>query len=132
MSKEQEATQDDRHFVDCQCPAHKAELLATKEATQDGIERARELPQVSWEYLGEELALFWESPYGAGKEKIATFWWPVHPVENTKEVEALFEAIASRAAFAASEVSRVEAALAEMKRGNERIGNLLAAKEKAK
>jgi hypothetical protein len=53
-------------------------------------------PLVSWEYIGEELAVFWQSPYGHGKEKIASFWWPYHPVEKTAEVEALFEAIATR------------------------------------
>src|SRR5690242_11345442 len=36
--------------------------------------------RLSWEYIGEELAVFWQSPYGHGKEKIATFWWPAHPV----------------------------------------------------
>lgn len=50
-----------------------------------------------WEYVGEELALFWESPYGHGREKIATFWWPLHPPEMTKEVERLFEQIATSA-----------------------------------
>lgn len=55
-------------------------------------------PSVSWEYVGEELALFWVSPYGHGKEKIATFWWPIHPPENTGEVERSFEVIASRVA----------------------------------
>jgi len=55
-------------------------------------------PKTSWEYIGEELAIFWESPYGHGKEKIASFWWPAHPPEATAEVEALFEAIAERVA----------------------------------
>ena len=49
---------------------------------------------VSWEYIGEELAVFWENPYGHGKEKIASFWWPFHPPEATAEVEFYFEVIA--------------------------------------
>jgi len=52
---------------------------------------------VSWEYVGEELAIFWENPYGHGKEKIASFWWPKHPPEKTNEVEDYFEQIANRA-----------------------------------
>lgn len=55
-----------------------------------------EVPKLSWEYVGEELAVFWESPYGYGREKIASFWWPKHPPESTKEVESFFEFIASR------------------------------------
>ncbi len=51
-------------------------------------------PPLSWEYIGEELAIFWESPYGHGKEKIASFWWPFHPPEKTAEVETTFETIA--------------------------------------
>ena len=54
------------------------------------------MPVVWWEYVGEELAIFWNSPYGHGKEKIATFWWPIHPAEATAEVEATFERIAAR------------------------------------
>lgn len=50
---------------------------------------------LSWEYVGEELAIFWESPFGHGKEKIASFWWPAHPPENTKEIEEAFEGWAS-------------------------------------
>lgn len=57
-------------------------------------------PEVTWEYIGEELALFWESPYGHGKEKIATFWWPFHPPEKTVEVENLFERIFGVSALA--------------------------------
>ena len=55
-------------------------------------------PKLHWEYVGEELAIFWESPYGHGKEKIASFWWPCHPIEATKEVEHAFEQIAERLA----------------------------------
>lgn len=55
-----------------------------------------ELALAWWEYIGEELAIFWESPYGHGKEKIASFWWPLHPVESTTEVETAFERIAAR------------------------------------
>lgn len=50
---------------------------------------------ISWEYIGEELAIFWENPYEGGKkEKIASFWWPLHPIEATTEVETFFESIA--------------------------------------
>ena len=55
-------------------------------------------PKVWWEYIGEELAIFWESPFGHGKEKIASFWWPAHPVEATAEVEFAFERIAEQLA----------------------------------
>jgi hypothetical protein len=51
--------------------------------------------ELSWEYIGEELAVFWNSPYGYGKEKIASFWWPVHPPELTGDVEKRFENIAA-------------------------------------
>lgn len=51
--------------------------------------------KLTWEYIGEELSIFWESPYGHGKEKIASFWWPCHPPEKTEEVEQAFEAIAA-------------------------------------
>jgi hypothetical protein len=53
-------------------------------------------PKVHWEYVGEELAIFWESPYGRGKEKIANFWWPGHPPEATSEIERMFEEFAER------------------------------------
>ena len=59
-------------------------------------------PPLTWEYVGEELAIFWTSPYGNGKEKIASFWWPAHPVEATAEVEAMFERYASRLASPSS------------------------------
>lgn len=49
-----------------------------------------------WEYIGEELAIFWDNPYEHKKEKIASFWWPTHPVEKTGEVEKLFEMFASK------------------------------------
>lgn len=52
--------------------------------------------KVYWEYIGEELAIFWENPYGHGKEKIASFLWPFHPPDKTTEVERIFEAIAQR------------------------------------
>ena len=53
-------------------------------------------PKLTWEYIGDELAIFWESPYGHGKEKIASFWWPTHPIEATAEVEYAFENIANK------------------------------------
>lgn len=43
---------------------------------------------------GGELALFWTNPWSGNEEKIATFWWPTHPIEATKQVEDGFEAIA--------------------------------------
>lgn len=51
-------------------------------------------PRVWREYVGEELALFWTNPYDGKREKIASFWWPIHPAEKTAEVEATFETIA--------------------------------------
>ncbi len=65
--------------------------------------------KVWWEYIGEELAIFWESPYGHGKEKIATFWWPTHPAESTKDVEAAFEEIAARLSAPLPELTRLRA-----------------------
>ncbi len=53
-------------------------------------------PTVWWEYIGEELAIFWNSPFGGDKEKIASFWWPCHPPESTGEVERFFEILAAR------------------------------------
>jgi hypothetical protein len=50
-----------------------------------------EKPDVSWKYIGEELALFWINPWSKQEEKIATFWWPAHPVEDTAMVEKWFE-----------------------------------------
>lgn len=58
-------------------------------------------PKITWEYLGEELALFWINPWNMQKEKIATFWWPIHPMEETERVEQLFESIARRASLGA-------------------------------
>ena len=54
---------------------------------------------VYWEYTGdlkEELALFWTNPWHGNKEKIATFWWPGHPIEATAEAEKRYEEIADR------------------------------------
>ena len=52
---------------------------------------------VIWhKYTGEELALFWVNPWSGDDEKIATFWWPGHPIEETKTVEMIFEAIAAK------------------------------------
>lgn len=56
-------------------------------------------PKVTWKYTGpqnEELALFWINPWNQVEEKIATFWWPAHQVDATREAELLFEEIASR------------------------------------
>ena len=52
-------------------------------------------PLLVAEYVGDELAIFWVSPYKPGlKEKITTFWWPTHPEDKTSEVETTFEQIA--------------------------------------
>lgn len=73
-------------------------------------EEAAELPSgaVWWEYIGEELAVFWISPYGHGKEKIATFWWPAHPPDATAQVEAAFEAIAGQLVTQTRTISAAE------------------------
>lgn len=55
------------------------------------------IPKVAYRYEGEELALYWTNPWSKQEEKIATFWWPTHPVEETKQVESWFERIANRA-----------------------------------
>lgn len=57
----------------------------------------RERVKVSWKYIGEELALFWINPWDQKEEKIATFWWPAHPMEETSFVEKEFEKIAFNA-----------------------------------
>jgi len=51
-------------------------------------------PRLYLEYIGEELAIFWESPFGFGKEKIASFWWPFHSAEDTPKAEQIFESMA--------------------------------------
>lgn len=56
-------------------------------------------PKIESRYVGEELALFWINPWSGVEEKIATFWWPGHPVEETAQVEEWFEGIARRAAL---------------------------------
>lgn len=73
-------------------------ILQSPVRDSDYMRDEEETPtQVWWEYVdGEELAIFWNSPYGHGKEKIATFWWPIHPPENTRDVELAFEVIASK------------------------------------
>lgn len=53
--------------------------------------------KVFLKYIGEELALFWFNPWNGSEEKIATFWWPAHPIDATDEAEKLFEDIGSRA-----------------------------------
>lgn len=51
---------------------------------------------LSWEYIGEELVIFWVNPYTNKKEKIANFWWPEHPPEDTKKIEKIFETLANK------------------------------------
>ena len=34
---------------------------------------------------------WWKNPWTGRREKIATLWWPEHPVEATEMVEHLFE-----------------------------------------
>lgn len=50
---------------------------------------------LSWAYVGDELALFWKSPWSQMTEKIATFWWPAHPPAATEHAEKFFEEIAN-------------------------------------
>ncbi len=44
--------------------------------------------------LGEDetggMAFFWINPWNGQREKIASLWWPSHPVEATEAVEQLF------------------------------------------
>jgi hypothetical protein len=55
-------------------------------------------PPVTWRYIDDgELALFWTNPWDGKEEKIATFWWPTHPIEETSAVEKMFEDIAEKA-----------------------------------
>jgi hypothetical protein len=81
----------DRFIASLACPVHEPAPETPAVTLLDKV-----IPMLSWEYVGEELAVFWNSPYGAGKEKIASFWWPSHPPEKTSEVESIFEAIATR------------------------------------
>lgn len=56
-------------------------------------------PKIECSYIGEELALWWTNPWSGKKEKIATFWWPGHPPEETKLVESWFESIGANASI---------------------------------
>ena len=74
-----------------------------------------EVPSVSWEYFkGEELGLYWINPWDKKKEKIATFWWPAHPVEATEQMEMMFEEIAKRATSIAVKPEENESLRAEL------------------
>lgn len=55
--------------------------------------------KISSRYVSEggELAIYWVNPWSHQEEKIATFWWPAHPVEATEQVERWFEKIANAA-----------------------------------
>jgi len=52
-------------------------------------------PPIRWQYQGEELCIFWTNPYNGNPEKIASFWWPVHPPEDTARIEGTFEEMAN-------------------------------------
>lgn len=69
-----------------------SEVMSSQNCTKQNAIR------VTWQYIGEELALFWTNPWSGTEEKIATFWWPAHPIEETNYVQLVFEAIAERAA----------------------------------
>jgi hypothetical protein len=63
---------------------------------------AEGIPPVWFDYEGEGLNLYWRnpfdgSPFSRKAEKIASFWWPAHPPEDTERVEKWFERIAARA-----------------------------------
>lgn len=53
-------------------------------------------PREFWKYIGEELAIFWINPWDNKEEKIASFWWPGHAIEDTSLVEKYFESLADR------------------------------------
>lgn len=67
---------------------------------QDWIREAREVcekatPVSAQIYEGEDaIHLSWHNPYENKEERIASFWWPTHPVDKTGEVEKTFEATA--------------------------------------
>lgn len=54
------------------------------------------LPEISWEYNGEGIEIFWENPWQKKKEVIATLMWPGHPPEHTDMVEDWYESLADR------------------------------------
>lgn len=48
------------------------------------------------EYRGEGLYIYWQNPFSDGKkEDVLMFMWPSHPVESTREVEQIYEALAA-------------------------------------
>jgi hypothetical protein len=78
------------------CPVCDLPTKSQDERDADGI------PPVWFDYEGEGLNLYWRNPFDgspfSGKaEKIASFWWPAHPPEDTERVEKWFERIAARA-----------------------------------
>lgn len=44
--------------------------------------------------LGEDETggpcFYWKNPWSGEREKIASLWWPTHPMEATAEIEQLF------------------------------------------
>lgn len=36
-------------------------------------------------------SFWWVNPWSGQREKIASLWWPTHPVEATDKIEHLFE-----------------------------------------
>ena len=47
--------------------------------------------------LGEDETggpcFFWVNPWTQKREKVASLWWPEHPVEATAEVEHIFSCL---------------------------------------
>lgn len=63
-------------------------------------------PPVTWRYVGDALELWWRNPWNGTEERIASFWWPAHPIEATAQAEEWFETIAARACTGADDAKR--------------------------
>lgn len=59
----------------------------------------------------EAIHLTWKNPWDGHEERIASFWWPGHPIEATEKVEKLFENYATLFATAATDLPKLSKAL---------------------
>lgn len=50
--------------------------------------------QIYEEPHDQAIFLAWMNPWQKSEEKFASVWWPVHPIEATKEAEEIFESTA--------------------------------------
>lgn len=45
---------------------------------------------------GNGPCFWWTNPWSGQREKIASLWWPAHPIEATEAIEHLFESLELR------------------------------------